>query len=115
MRAETVEPTMHLQSLIKASMMDKCNISAAVLDASRTELDSHANMPVVGKYCYIINDTGKEADVNAFTPDHMALRIPIIDPAIQYDCPYEGTEYILVIRNALFVYMLVLCLMVDMH
>ena len=33
---------------------------------SRTELDSHANMPVIGQHCYVIFDTGKIADVNAF-------------------------------------------------
>jgi hypothetical protein len=34
---------------------------------SRTELDSHANMPVVGRNAYIISDTGRVADVNAFS------------------------------------------------
>ena len=34
---------------------------------SRTELDSHANMPVVGKHAYIIAETGKKVDVSPFT------------------------------------------------
>jgi hypothetical protein len=37
-------------------------------DGSRTELDSHANMPVVGRHAYIILDTGRVADVSPFTP-----------------------------------------------
>ena len=28
---------------------------------------------------------------------------PIVDAAVQYDCPYDGQTYILVIRNALHV------------
>ena len=30
---------------------------------SRTELDSHVNMPVVGSECYVIADTGRKAVV----------------------------------------------------
>jgi hypothetical protein len=70
---------------------------------SRTELDSHANMPVVGKHAYIIADTGRIADVNPFTPDYTSMQVPIVDAATQYDCPYNGKAYILLIRNALHV------------
>ena len=70
---------------------------------SRTDLDSHANMPVVGRNAYIIADTGNKADVNAYTPDYEPMRVPIVDAAVQYQCPYDGTVYILVIRNALHV------------
>ena len=69
----------------------------------RTELDSHANMPVVGCHAYILSDTGRIADVNAFCPDYATMELPIVDAAIQYDCPYSGISYILVIRNALYV------------
>jgi hypothetical protein len=70
---------------------------------SRTDLDSHANMPVVGRNAYIISSSGRFAEVNAFTPDYDAMTIQIVDAAIQYDCPYTGDSYILVIRNALHV------------
>ena len=59
-------------------------------EQSRTELDSHANMPVVGRHAFIISDTGRIADVNAFTPDYEPMQLPIVDAAIQYDCPYDG-------------------------
>jgi len=72
-------------------------------EESRTELDSHANMPVVGQNAYIISDTGRIADVNPFTPDYDSMHVSIVDAAIRYDCPYDGRSYILVIRNALFV------------
>ena len=40
---------------------------------SRAELDSHANMPVVGRHSFVISDTGKVADVQAFSPDHETM------------------------------------------
>jgi hypothetical protein len=67
---------------------------------SRTELDSHANMPFVGSNIFILAETGKTADVNAFTPDYPSMQVPVVDAAVQYDCPYTGTTHILVIRNA---------------
>jgi hypothetical protein len=70
---------------------------------SRTELDSHANMPVVGRHAYIISDTGRVADVSPFTPDYESMQLRIVDAAVQYDCPYNGESYILVIRNTLHV------------
>ena len=45
------------------------NVGAALDDSgnlaqtnSRTELDTHANMPVVGKQCFILAETGKTVD-----------------------------------------------------
>ena len=72
-------------------------------EGSRTELDSHANMPVVGRHAYIISDTGRMADVSPFTPDYASMQLRIVDAAVQYDCPYDGQSYILVIRNTLYV------------
>jgi hypothetical protein len=42
-------------------------------EPSRTELDSHANIPVVGRNAYNISDTGRVADVNPFTPDYDSM------------------------------------------
>ena len=72
-------------------------------EPTRTDLDSHANMPVVGRNAYVISDTGRVVDVSPFTPDYKPLQLPIVDAAIQYDCPYNGVSHILVIRNALHV------------
>ena len=56
---------------------------------SRTELDSHANMAVVGRNSFVIEDTGRTADVNPFTPDYNALEnIPIVNAALLYECPF---------------------------
>ena len=70
---------------------------------SHTELDSHANMPVVGKHAYIIAETGKKVDVSPFTPDYKPLTVPLVDATVKYDSPYNGKTYILVVRNALYV------------
>ena len=39
-------------------------------ESSRTDLDSHGNVVVVGNHAAIINDTGRRADVSPFTPDY---------------------------------------------
>ena len=66
---------------------------------SRTDLDSHVNMVVVGRHAYILSDTGQTADVNLFTPDYESMQIPIVDAAVQYECPYSGTLHVLIIRT----------------
>ena len=99
-------PNAHVCATICAAI-DKANESMDVEtdgDESRTELDSHANMVVLGKHSFIIQWTGKHANVSPFTPDYEALRkVPIVDAALLYQCPYTGKEYLLVARNALFV------------
>ena len=60
-------------------------------------------MPVVGSSAYILNESGESAEVNAFSPDYPTRNIPIVDAALQYESPYDGKTYILVIRNALYV------------
>lgn len=70
---------------------------------SRTELDSHANMPVVGRHVLLIEDLGKSVDVTPFSPDYSPLQAKLIDCAVQYDCPYNGRTYMLLIRNAIYV------------
>lgn len=89
--------------LIAPSISDVHVPDDASNGTTRTELDSHANMPFVGCHAYIISETGKVADVNPFTPDYKPMQIPIVDAAVQYDCPYTGTSYILVLQNALHV------------
>ena len=68
----------------------------------RLELDSHANMPVVGKGAHV-EYTGRTADVNAFSPNIATSQLPIVDAVVQYDCAHSGQSYLLIIRNALYV------------
>ena len=70
----------HLSSHIRATAMiaatddDDRNDIEVQDEESRTELDSHANMCVVGKCTLVLSDTGKKADVSPFTPDYDALQ-----------------------------------------
>jgi hypothetical protein len=93
--------TSYVYSLI-ATVSD-VNVTVKTEEQSQTELDSHANMAVVGRHAFIISDSGRIADVNPFTPDYKSMQVPIVDAAVLYECPYNGTTYVLVIRNALYV------------
>ena len=70
---------------------------------SRTDLDSHANMPVVGSDVYVLAKLNKTCEVSPYTPDYEPMRVPLVDAAVRYDSPFDGRAYILVIRNALHV------------
>ena len=71
-------------------------------DEARTELDSHANMAIIGRNAYILNDSGRTAQVSPFTQDYEALsEVPIVDAAILYECPHTNKAHILIVRNAL--------------
>ena len=61
------------------------------------DLDSHVNMAVVGRHAYILSDMGRTADVNPFTPDYELMQVPIVDAAVQYECPYSGMLHVLII------------------
>ena len=68
-----------------------------------TETNSHANMCVVGKNCFIFEHTGKTCNVSAFSPTIEKSSFPIVDAVIVYDCPYTLKSYLMMIRNALYV------------
>ena len=71
----------------------------------RTELDSHANMAVVGRNCVVFDGIhGKTCEVEPFDPSiGVAKKVPIVDAAIAYDCPFSIRTYIFILRNALYV------------
>jgi hypothetical protein len=96
----------HLHSLlatVMASNVDVVEDGMGEEELSQTELDSHANMPVVGRHAHILSDTGQIADVNPFTPGYDSMQVPIVDAAVQHNCPYDGQSYIMVVQNALHV------------
>ena len=70
-----------------------------------SHLDSHANMIVFGKHCYVIANSGHTAEGHVFTEDvgiGSMKRVPIIDDLILYECPYTGKIFILVERNVFY-------------
>ena len=78
------------------------DISATV---SRTELDSHANMCVLGRDCFVFdNIQDRTCDVEPFDVTiGKAKSVPIVDGVIAYDCPYSHQTSLLVVRNALYI------------
>ena len=70
---------------------------------SRTELDSHANMPVIGMNAYILSKIGETVDVAPFTPDYKPISVELVDAALKYECSYSGEVKILIIRRGLYV------------
>ena len=72
------------------------------LTISKPELDSHANMIVLGKESFVFESTGKTCNVEPFYPAlGTAQDVPIVDAAIAYDCLFTHETYILIICNAL--------------
>lgn len=89
----------HLASLIYSSLLE-VNQEDDEMDEeqekhennSRTELDSHANMLVVGRNVVILSDTGRTTQVSTFTLEYKSLQgIKIVDVALQYVCPLSHT------------------------
>ena len=68
---------------------------------SRMELDSHANMPVVGREALVVEQSGRTVEASPFTPDYKPIKVEVVDAMLQYDSPLDGKEYMLVVRNAL--------------
>ena len=50
---------------------------------SRTELDSHENMAVIGWHAHILSTSDKMVKVNAFTPEHATIKASLVDAALQ--------------------------------
>ena len=95
-RGKEVRST-HLYHKIVASM----EVDVEMDGESRTELDSHANMPVVGREALIVEQSGKTVEVSPFTPDYKPIKVEVVNAIVQYDSPLDGREYMLVIQNAL--------------
>ena len=68
----------------------------------RCEMDSHADTCVAGDNCTVLEYTGRNATVEAYTPDYPSKEIPIATVATAYDCPDSGETYVLIINEALY-------------
>ena len=87
----------HIYHKIVASM----EVDIETDGQSRTELDSHANMPVVGRGALVVEQSGRTVEVSPFTPDCKPIEVEVVNAIIQYDSPLDGKDYILVVQNAL--------------
>ena len=80
-----MEPNEHL---IERMMTSISSSGYNVCFESSTELDSHANMVVIGKQAFIFNHSDQYANVRAFTDEVKGItKVPIVDVVIAYDCP----------------------------
>ena len=70
---------------------------------SRTEMDSLANMPVIGRNAYIISKMGGTVDVAPFTPDYKPISMELVNAGLKYKCPYSGEVKILIIKRGFYV------------
>ena len=82
---ERINPNEHtIQFIISALKAKISNVETNnTINISRTELDSHANMVVLGKESFIFESTGKTCNVEPFSIDlGIAQDIPIVDAAL---------------------------------
>ena len=97
-------PNAHVRSMIAAFIDEATDMQTGPDgDDSRTDLDSHANMPVVGKAAYVLEELGRRCEVSPYTPDYPPMTVPLVHAAVKYESPFDGRVYILLIRNALHV------------
>eukprot|EP00957_Ditylum_brightwellii_P020559 1550043-Ditylum_brightwellii.AAC.1 len=84
----------NLISVLVSNVAVGYSIQSVTNNISRTELDSHANMPVMGSDAVVVSDTGRVMEVNPFTPYYDAIKVKLVDTALKYDCPHEDKSYI---------------------
>ena len=71
----------------------------------RTELDSHANMVVLGSNAFIFYAAQDQTcDIQPYDPSiGKATSAPIVDGAVACDCPISNKMHVLAFHNALHV------------
>ena len=84
--AITIRVTSHLYTAMSVNTGVDSIVKLLVLSATKkpvscTDLDSHANMPVVGTHSTIISNTGRIDDVSPYTPDYESMQVKIVDAA----------------------------------
>ena len=81
-------PNTHLKLRIASTLakIGDVQVSGVYNGELCTELDSHANMCVLGRHCYILSESGRNVDVGAFTESTGGLnKVPIVDAILTYD------------------------------
>ena len=104
----STKPNKYLNGIICAGEMTRDDntldddSNASILP--RTELDSHANMVLLGRHAYVFDgNPGNTCEVVPYDPDLETRKsVPIIDGAVAYSCPATHKTYVLIFRNALY-------------
>ena len=68
---------------------------------TRTDLDSHADSPVVGRNARIIEDLNVKVKVTGFSKSLGSTTVPLVNAIVAYDDIYLGHTYLFKIHNAL--------------
>ena len=98
------DPTMELMpsNALKSKIVSL--VEGEEVLSGKSELDSHANMVVVGKHCWIIFRIKQSVDVSVFANDVDGLKIvPMVKAHLSYDCKRILKTYLLVVRNVLYI------------
>ena len=97
------EPQIYLNDHVTEIVARASTSDVTAVDSnSNTELDSHTNMVILGRHAFILNLSGKTAQVSPFTPEYDSMKeVPIVDAAVAYDCPITLKSYVLVFHNPL--------------
>ena len=105
------EPNSHVRAIICGGMtqleqdLEADDDDGDLLPLPRTELDSHANMVLLGKNSFIFDSApGNTCEVVPFDPSIGSKKsVPIVDGDVAYDSSTTNKTYILLFRNALYI------------
>ena len=101
-------PTEYVKFRIAAAIaqIGNASVNSYLLGNSCTELDSHANMCVLGKHCYLLTElsTVRTVNVGAFSDSAGGLNnVPIVDALLAYNCERTNQVYLLMFKNVLYI------------
>ena len=102
---EVSKPNQHTIQAIISSVRAEVSEVVGYEPLPCTELDSHANMVVLGRNSFIFESTGKICNVKPFSEEiGVAEDVPTVDGAVANDDPVSGKTYVLLVRNALYIH-----------
>jgi hypothetical protein len=69
---------------------------------NRSDIDSHADASVVGKYALLFNDFDREVTVSRYDPSGETKLLWIVFAALGYAIPQTGKTVLLIIHQGIF-------------
>eukprot|EP00957_Ditylum_brightwellii_P187227 14259256-Ditylum_brightwellii.AAC.2 len=89
-------PNNHLRERISIADLDADFDEDGDVKGSRSELNSHVTMVVMGRNAVILNDTGRIAEVQPFTPRYKSLEsVKILDAVVLYEDQHTIQTFVL--------------------
>ena len=66
------------------------------------ELDTHADMTVLGSNCVVLSYTGKECELSPYSSEYEGVRnIPVVTGAMVWTNAMDGTAYLMIFHESL--------------